>query len=144
MADVVIPDKMVADAFELIYPNARSGPAGDFLKEPTDGNLDKAIAMADIAMLNRRGLNPYRDDLMDKAMKQDMFAGMSDNEIDATRNMLGTIKSMRVQMDKMKAKSVVAKSLPTAVKAPAIIEKVAEVKDAGNKVEAKPEAAKGV
>jgi len=120
-------DKSITDAFEQVYPKAKDGPAGEFLQDEArpDGKLARAMAMTEYIILNRRGLNPYREDMADKMAANDFFADVSDNELDATRNMLGMVTAMR------KAAKVVASKAVTAT-----VVKEPTPQDIANKVEA--------
>lgn len=90
-------EKPITDAFGTVYDKAMDGPAGEFLRDGdrADGNLDRAIAMTEYVILNRRGLNPYREDMADKMAAKEFFSDVSDNELDATRHVLGALKAMR-------------------------------------------------
>lgn len=139
-------EKPITDAFELVYPTAKDGPAGEFLQDEkrSEHNLDRAIAMTEYVMLNRRGLNPYREDMADKVQANEYFAGVSDNELDATRHMLGTLRAMRnaVKVVQAKAISPTVGAIANKVDQPAVVDM--EGKDAGKEVEEKPKAAEVV
>lgn len=141
-------EKPITESFEVVYPKAKDGPAGEFLADETrsEHNLDRAIAMTEYVMLNRRGLNPYREDMADKMQAKEYFPDVSDNELDATRHMLGTLKAMRnaVKVVQMKAISagVKVEAIANKVNEPSVVDK--EELDAGKEVEEKPEKAEAV
>lgn len=110
-----MPEKAIVDAFKSVFPNAEAGPAEEFFTGGSDG-LERAVAMVQIVMLDRQGLNPYRADLMDKL---DKYAQVPVEEVEAAQHMLNRVKSIR--------KATAPKQAPTmaianAVKTPAVIE----------------------
>jgi hypothetical protein len=133
-------EKPITDAFELVYPKAKDGPAGEFLKDEarSDGGLEKAIAMTECAMLYRQGLNPHRSDLIDQAVEARWYKDVPDNELDATRYMLGLIRAIR-QAVKTAAPVKVASGVKIAnkVEAPAVVKIEEEQGDGKEEIKAK-------
>jgi len=133
MATMASVEKPIIDVFGLVYPKAKDGPAGDFLKDGSDSNLGKCVAMVEMAVLKRQGRNPYRADLVDRMEATDFFAEVSDNELDATHYLLGLVASIRRGVTKP---VLVANKVDGAA-----VVKFEEVVGAGEKVEAKSEEA---
>jgi hypothetical protein len=90
-------ERNITDAFQVVFPKAKDGPAGEFLRdeERSDKALSMALVLSEYALLSRHNQNPYRMDLAEAMAEAEFFEGTSDVELDGTRGMLVMLQAMR-------------------------------------------------